>query len=415
MAGVASNVLQNGDNKAHTDTDLVLDHTECCQCPHDATGWGAYDGGSARWIGGGSEDPVMVTCTAFTQPEQRVDPAVVKSRRGSVVGFTENDRLAVIAIPKTGTRSLEKFLMWHLPFIQPAKGCLYCLDGTPAAADPTRWPPSTAMLQPEPGAPGSDLRLIHANVEEALVDYSAHQAAAAGGGVEGGKPNRGDNRSDNAGAADSSGGSGRLFMTTLLRDPFERIMSEFRFGLKFQLRDAWPTPDAWRFQFWGQSDITDDQLRSLQLPAGSSFNGTRLEHFAEHPWVAAHNRQTRFVAGVGDVSVPVTRGMLAQAKRNLDRMDVVGTLDDLAGYFGDLTCVFGSVFDEARSVGPQTAPYDAAIEKDGRLTASGDNKGVKGTSTARFRHAVYKNSWADLELVAYAKQIIKLKRAARQC
>ena len=37
--------------------------------------------------------------------------------------------------------------MWHLPFIQPAKGCLYCLDGTPAAADPTRWPPSTAMLQ----------------------------------------------------------------------------------------------------------------------------------------------------------------------------------------------------------------------------------------------------------------------------
>lgn len=50
-------------------------------------------------------------------------------------------------------------------------------------------------------------------------------------------------------------------MTTLLRDPFERIMSEFRFGLKFQLRDAWPTPDAWRFQFWGQSDITDDQLR----------------------------------------------------------------------------------------------------------------------------------------------------------
>ena len=49
---------------------------------------------------------------------------------------------------------------------------------------------------------------------------------------------------------------------------------------------------------------------------------------------------------------------------------------------------------DRRSVGPQTAPYDAAIEKDGRLTASGDNKGVKGTSTARFRHAVYKNSWA---------------------
>ena len=58
----------------------------------------------------------------------------------------------------------------------------------------------------------------------------------------------------------NSGGPGRLFMTTLLRDPFERIMSEFRFGLKFQLRDAWSTPDAWRFQFWGQGDITDDQL-----------------------------------------------------------------------------------------------------------------------------------------------------------
>ena len=60
--------------------------------------------------------------------------------------------------------------LWHLPFIQPAKGCLYCLDGTPAAADPKRWPPSTALLQPEPGAPGSDLRLIHANVEEARFD-----------------------------------------------------------------------------------------------------------------------------------------------------------------------------------------------------------------------------------------------------
>jgi len=60
--------------------------------------------------------------------------------------------------------------LWHLPFIQPAKGCLYCLDGTPAAADPERWLPSTALLQPEPGAPGSDLRLIHANVEEARVD-----------------------------------------------------------------------------------------------------------------------------------------------------------------------------------------------------------------------------------------------------
>ena len=147
--------------------------------------------------------------------------------------------------------------------------------------------------------------------------------------------------------------------------------------------------------------------RSLQLPAGSSsFNGTRLEHFVEHPWVAAHNRQVRFVAGVSDVTVPVTRGMLARAKRNLDSMVVVGTvslrpaawgagnyvslevtgvcvcacvvhqfcrgrvyiypsavselappprrprgeqlqLDDLAGYFSDLTCVFGSVFDEA--------------------------------------------------------------------
>ena len=48
----------------------------------------------------------------------------------------------------------------------------------------------------------------------------------------------------------------------------------------------------------------------------------------------------------------------------------------------------------SRSVGPQTAPYDADVEKDGRLTASGDNRGVRGTSTARFRAAVYKNSWA---------------------
>ena len=54
----------------------------------------------------------------------------------------------------------------------------------------------------------------------------------------------------------------------------------------------------------------------------------------------AHNRQTRFVAGVGDVSVPVTRGMLAQAKRNLDRMDVVGTVSGVHAAACDIDVSF---------------------------------------------------------------------------
>lgn len=101
---------------------------------------------------------------------------------------------------------------------------------------------------------------------------------------------------------------------------------------------AGSTPAAWRRQFWGQKDYTDAELQSLQT-VPPEFNGSRLDFFASVPTVAAHNRQTRFLAGISDPSVRVTREILERAKRNLKSIDVVGVLDNLRDYFSDLACL----------------------------------------------------------------------------
>jgi hypothetical protein len=43
-----------------------------------------------------------------------------------------------------------------------------------------------------------------------------------------------------------------IVVTTLLRDPLDRLASEFYFGLEFELRDQWSTGNRWRRQFWGE-------------------------------------------------------------------------------------------------------------------------------------------------------------------
>eukprot|EP00040_Diaphanoeca_grandis_P042464 m.265088 g.265088 ORF g.265088 m.265088 type:complete len:338 (-) comp59816_c0_seq1:81-1094(-) len=314
----------------------------------------------------------------------------------TVFQFGRNDFLGVIAIPKTGTRSLEIFLERHLPLTIPAPGCLYCISGTKlsSATPPSAtWPKSTALLQPDVDPltntrVNPDLFLVHVNYEEMLADWRAQQQHMSLEGLP----------------------QGHLFTTTMLRDPFERVASEFFFGIQFELRDKWSTPQAWRRQFWGQKDYSDTQLLSLQSPP-PAFNGSRLEFFASMSWVAAHNRQTRFLAGISNPDIKITRAILEKAKRNLANIDVVGTLDDSEKYFLDLSCAFRSTFDHA-------PPTSRATRFDATTTTIVSNHNTKGQSKSfsmDYKDSIYEHSWADLELFAYARRLILEKRRKRVC
>ena len=170
------------------------------------------------------------------------------------------------------------------------------------------------------------------------------------------------------------------------------------------------TPEAWRRQFWGQKDYTNAELALLQTPP-PTFNGTRMEWFASQPTLAAHNRQTRFLAGVSDPHVPITRQMLQQAKTNLRQMDVVGVLENLNDYFDDLACVVQPLFDSSSS---HTSPESvSSVTPYGpQSPALVDNQSNRDSTamSKTFREAVYRHSWADYELVQYARQLAREQR-----
>ena len=170
----------------------------------------------------------------------------------NAVPFTANDRLAMIALPKTGTRSVELFLTAHLPLVIAKGGCLYAL-ASPANRAAERWPNSTIFLQPDRVRDGRietqvnpDLFLFHATVDEARQDWQRHQRAF------------------------QLPPSARLHMTTVVRDPVDRFLSEYFFQLELRLEKRWATGPAWRRQFWGAKDFTDDMLLQLQtVPPGA--------------------------------------------------------------------------------------------------------------------------------------------------
>lgn len=115
------------------------------------------------------------------------------------------------------------------------------------------------------------------------------------------------------------------------------------------------------------------------------------------------------MAGV-DSSVPVTRAVLEQAKRNLDSVDVIGVLDNVGDYFADLACVLRPSL--ARGpLPPGVTPYHSHTIR--------DNQSRRPTAmlTKKFKEAVYRGSWADLELVAYARARAhqQRQRLAKQC
>eukprot|EP00041_Stephanoeca_diplocostata_P014876 m.281383 g.281383 ORF g.281383 m.281383 type:complete len:330 (-) comp19838_c0_seq9:2633-3622(-) len=310
----------------------------------------------------------------------------------SLSEFARNDHLAVIAIPKTGTRSLEIFLQRHTPLRIPQEspgGCIYALAGTDVARQGSEWPRSCAQLQPlyredETHRRNGDLFLFHANFLEAKTDWRAYKS-------------RFDIES-----------SAKLWTTTILRDPMDRVSSEFHFGLKFELRDEWSEPSAWRAQFWGQLDYSDDQLQELNaIP--ESFSGTRLEYFAAQPWVAAHNRQTRFLAGV-NASVVVTRAILEQAKQNLMTIDVVGKMESMDAYMGQLACALRTTFASSPRVPTDVQQYDAAQHR-----IKDNSSARKRAYSAAFREAIYRNNWADYELLATATTKIQQQASDIRC
>ena len=163
--------------------------------------------------------------------------------------FGPQSRLAVIAIPKVATRAVEVFLSRHLPVWAPSGGALYTL--TPPEEKKKKiaaaWPETTATLRPGPrlddmpGRANPDLFLFHATTSEVERDWVRHRNAFR--------------ISEN----------GHLVTTVLLRDPVARIISEFHFGRNFELGSRWSSGDAWRKQFWGQADYTDEQLAVLQV------------------------------------------------------------------------------------------------------------------------------------------------------
>lgn len=268
-----------------------------------------------------------------------------------------------------------------------------CDSATAATSDDPPRHLSIAALQPEaePGIRANpDLFLFHCTYGEALLDF--------GGDYDRRAP----------GLAAMAANASKLVTTTILRDPIDRLVSEFHFGLDFELRGSWGTPAQWRRQFWGQADYTDAQLRRLQpKPADGT---SRLERFAEQPWVAAHNRQARFLGSrrrggqpasrggrpVGTEPRPVapmTRAALEDAKRNLASITVLGTVDDIPRYLCALATTLGNRVAAA-----------AAIR-----TALHDNIGTRrrGGHSQRLKEAVYKHSWADFELFAYGRTLLE--------
>jgi hypothetical protein len=187
---------------------------------------------------------------------------------------------------QTGTRSLEVFLARYLPgwSLGPEGGSIYA-HSSATSATTSGWPRSVAALQPsiEAATPISnsgdsatarthqaranpDLFLFHANYDELMHDWTNHRErfAPVGHGT-GARQAPVTSVSSEAGGSSSKNigdgvggdrGSTRapmsLLTTTILRDPLERLVSEFHFGIDFKLRSKWSTPEAWRRQFWGQ-------------------------------------------------------------------------------------------------------------------------------------------------------------------
>eukprot|EP00041_Stephanoeca_diplocostata_P014874 m.281321 g.281321 ORF g.281321 m.281321 type:complete len:273 (-) comp19838_c0_seq2:2633-3451(-) len=253
----------------------------------------------------------------------------------SLSEFARNDHLAVIAIPKTGTRSLEIFLQRHTPLRIPQEspgGCIYALAGTDVARQGSEWPRSCAQLQPlyredETHRRNGDLFLFHANFLEAKTDWRAYKS-------------RFDIES-----------SAKLWTTTILRDPMDRVSSE----------------------------------------------------------VAAHNRQTRFLAGV-NASVVVTRAILEQAKQNLMTIDVVGKMESMDAYMGQLACALRTTFASSPRVPTDVQQYDAAQHR-----IKDNSSARKRAYSAAFREAIYRNNWADYELLATATTKIQQQASDIRC
>ena len=171
----------------------------------------------------------------------------------------------------------------------------------------------------------------------------------------------------------------------------------------YRLRDEWSTPDAWRSQFWGQKDYTNHELQLLQTTQAervdSSGNAlSRFEFFASQPWIAGHNRQTKFMAGLAGNTSIITRKHLEKAKVNLAKIHVLGLVDDVPAYLNAFACHLNLA-----SRGNRPVPRDN----------SGRHHG-KSPPSAYLRALVYRNSWADYELIAFARKLIEEKKSACQ-
>lgn len=114
-----------------------------------------------------------------------------------------------------------------------------------------------------------------------------------------------------------------------------------------------------------------------------------------------YRRQTKFLAGVAG-NLSITRKHLEVAKANLAKVDIVGLVEDVPAYLDAFACHFNL---------QNRGRYRPAPRSNARPRH--DHGG--NLPSIFLRDSLYRHSWADYELIAFARKLINERRARIPC
>ena len=209
---------------------------------------------------------------------------------------------------------------------------------------------------------------------------------------------------------------GKLRLVAMFRNPVARVCSEYDFAELSQVKTLGLS--RWKQRYWGMKDYPAEFLRA--------YHENSTQDHIINGQLPAHNRQTRFIAGV-DASRGVSQKDLNLAMRRLEELDCIYTLEG-CGVDAMLRCMYRTI------VG--TAAFSTKIFKVSLLNDTsaktffpGQNytKATKSAWAGKNKHsgpcaqqvktqpsmvkALRSRNWADMQLYEKAKEI----EAARGC